>query len=256
MNSKEQVNQPLYRGYRKNSQLVIFIHGILESPKQFRKLDQLARQEGYSTYRFYLPGHGGSSGYFAKTSYKVWIECTTRYITKLNKQYKEIILVGHSMGALLAICEAAHRQKGIKALFLIDPPVSIHLWPRVIKNAMIISFGKHQHMRPYTKAEYHAMGVAPLKLQDSIGWIMRYSELLSIICYTRKQILKLKLPMFLVFANKDEFVSEKGGRYFKGYRGKLGRLYLPDSGHFCYNHNDLLLLEKAYLEFIREQRKM
>lgn len=238
-----------------NGQVIVFIHGILEDARQFRKLEELAHHEGYGTCLFHLPGHGGSSQYFAKTSYKAWIQYVSRNIRRLARQYEEMILVGHSMGALLAICEATNNPRHIKALFLIDPPLSVHIWPRVIKSALTISFGKIKDSQPYTKAEYHAMGVEPLRLRDSIGWLRRYSELLSIVGYTRKQICKIHLPMFVVFAAKDEFVSIKGRKYFKNYQGKLEVLYLLDSGHFCYHHSDLITLERFYLKFIKSHKE-
>lgn len=246
--------EALYRHCKNSSQVIIFIHGILEAPKQFSKLAEFGRQEGYSTCIFLLPGHGGSSKNFAQISYKAWIQYVSTHILQLTKRYKEILLVGHSMGALLAICESANRPKGIKALFLINPPLCIRLWPRVIKSAVTISLGKIKASQAYTRAEYRAMGVEPVRFVDSIGWISRYSELLSIVAYTRKQISKVSLPIFLVFAAKDEFVSPKSYQYFGNYQGKLQMLYLADSGHFCYHHSDLLKLEKAYLKFIRAER--
>lgn len=252
MNSTRYMEQVLYKPNRNSCQMIVFIHGILESYKQFRALAQLAEHEGYATCLLLLPGHGGSSREFAKTSYKEWIRYTSRQIAELASWYDEIILVGHSMGALLAICEAMNPFNRIKSLFLINPPLGIHIWPRVIKSAISIKMGHVGNSRPYTQAEYHAMGVEPLRLRDTIGWINRYSELIAIIYYTRKQILKLNLPMYVVLAEKDEFVSRKSAKYFKGYKGKLQKLYLADSGHFCYRHSDLVRLEKFYLRFIRE----
>ncbi len=254
MTFRRKQRKSLDRRCGNGNQVVVFIHGILEGPKQFRTLAKLAKEEGYSTYSFCLPGHGGSSGCFAKTDYMSWVQYTSRKIAYLSKKYDEMIIVGHSMGALIAICEAAHRRKGIRALFLINPPLKIHLWPRVIKSAIAISMGKVDDSKPYTQAEYHAMGVEPLKLTDSIGWLNRYSELLSMVSYTRKQIYKLNLPMNIVFASKDEFVSQKSSHYFKHYKGKISVLYLQDSGHFCYHHSDLIRLEDMYLKFIKAQK--
>lgn len=244
----------LYKHFKGSKEAVVFIHGILEGPKQFSKLAEIAYRKGYSVYMIFLPGHGGSSMEFATTNYMRWIEFVSKHISLLLSRYKSILIVGHSMGALLAICEKVARPKGIKALFLIDPPLKVHLWPRVIKGAIKIYLGQVKPKERYILAEYHAMSVGPLKPKAFIGWVTRYSELLSIVAYTKKQISKVHLPIYLVFAAKDEFVSWKSRAYFKSYSGELKVLYLKNSGHFFYDCKDLIRLEKAYTNFIGEQK--
>lgn len=235
---------------------VLFIHGILEGHRQFRQMAQVAYSQGYSTERFLLPGHGKSDRAFAKTDYRAWVTAVTQKIDEMLEVYEEIIIVGHSMGALLAICEGAARSEGIKALVLIDPPLRIHLWYRVIKGAVKIRLGQVRREEEYTLAEAHAISVGPLKYGSVIGWLLRYSELLSIIHYTKKQIPKLDLPLLVSFAAKDEFVSLKSNRYFKDYYGNIKMLYLKDSGHFCYHHTDIAILMGAYKDFLMEQKEV
>lgn len=252
---KENQTKALYKHYKGSREAIIFIHGILEGPKQFRTLAEIAYKEGYSIYMLWLPGHGGSSIYFAHTGYMEWVKYVSKQINWLLGRYNQIIIVGHSMGALLAICETVARNKGIKALYLINTPLKIHLWPRVVKSALQIQFGKIKGFQRYTIAEYHAMGVQPIKLAAFIGWLQRYSELLAIVAYTKKKIKYLTCPMELVFAAKDEFVNMKSSEYFKESSARIRTLYLWDSGHFCYHHSDLVEIEQTYTEFIREMKK-
>lgn len=249
---KEYRTRGLYRHHKDSCEVVVFIHGILESPKQFRTLAEIAYREGYSTYRVWLPGHGGDSIYFAQIGYMEWVKYISDQITWLLTKYDQIIIVGHSMGALLGICEAVTRKKRIKALFLINVPLKIHLWPRVIKSALKINFGKVRVFERYTIAEYHAMGVGPIKLRAFIGLIRRYSELLTIISYTKKQVKYLTCKVALVFAAKDEFVNSRSIKYFRESLGDIRVLYLKDSGHFCYHHSDLVAIEENYITFIKE----
>ena len=58
--------------------VVLFIHGILEGPYQFRGLADIANQNGYSSYAILLPGHGDSAERFSRiekrlsTDYYCW----------------------------------------------------------------------------------------------------------------------------------------------------------------------------------------
>lgn len=250
-----QSNQAVYRAHKGSKQVIIFIHGILEGPKQFEKMAQIAYEQGFSTYCLLLPGHGRESKVLAKTSYKQWLEYVSWETESLLEQYNRVIFVGHSMGTLLAICEASVRKEKVKALFLINPPMKVHLWPRVIKSGIDIQRGKIKRDERYTVAEYHALNIGRLSLTSWVGILRRYSEFFSIKYYTKKQIPKLKLPIFLVFADKDEFVNLKSQIYFRQCKGCRFQIQLKDSGHFCYHHSDLIELRRFYEIFLKYVQK-
>lgn len=251
----------IYKVYPGSEAIVIFIHGILEGPKQFRRLAQIAYEEGYTVYILLLPGHGGSGEYFGITDYKAWVTYVSRQIVRMKKHYKHLILVGHSMGALLTICEGACFPNQVKALVLIDTPIVIRLWPRVVKGAIKIAEGKGELKDHYTRAEYRAISVRKPEKACYLEWVIRYLDLLSLILYSKKQIQKISQPMLLIFAKKDEFVSLKSIKYFKTKRHtlsaerKLTQIVLKDSGHFCYHHEDLLQLEAEFRIFVKNQNK-
>ena len=72
MNIKKYSQAPFLYENKESNTMVIFIHGILEGPKQFKK--------------------------FANSSMKKWINSVEKEILKYKDKYENIILVGHSMG--------------------------------------------------------------------------------------------------------------------------------------------------------------
>lgn len=245
----------IYKHYPGSRQVIIFIHGIIEGPKQFRHLAQIAYKTGYSINILLLPGHGGDGGTFARTSYKQWVSYVTGEVKQMRNKYDEVLLVGHSMGALLIICEIAADDNKIIAAILLDPPIKIHLWPRVVEGAIKIGFGDIRPWENYTRAECRAISIGRTSSLGYLGWVIRYCELFALIRYTKKQIHKIHKPILLIFAKKDEFVSLKSRRYFENNPSVIKRVILEDSGHFCYNHYDLLKLEKVFKAFIEGKRK-
>lgn len=256
MNVKE-----IYKAYPDSQQVVIFIHGIIEGPKQFRRLAEIAYEAGYSIYILLLPGHGGSGELFGITGYREWIRYTSWQIKIMKQKYKEVILVGHSMGALLALCEGASFPEQIRALVLLDTPLVIRVWPRVIKGAIKIAAGKGEVADAYTRAEYHAISVKQPTTWGYVRWAMRYIELLTLVRYARKQVPRIMKPTLVVFAMKDEFVSLKSRSYLRLHlthvkvKKQFNEILLKDSGHFCYHHEDLLQLEIAFKHFMMKQKK-
>ena len=245
----------IYKHYPGSERVIVFIHGIIEGPKQFRRLAQIAYKLGYAINILLLPGHGGNGHIFARTSYKQWVNYVSRQVKQMKAQYKEVILVGHSMGALLTLCEAVANDNKIIAIVLMDIPIKVHLWPRVIEGAIKIGVGDIKPWEGYTRAEYGAISVGRTSILGYLGWLDRYCELFTLIRYSKKQIHKIQIPILLVFANKDEFVSLKSKRYFENNSFVMQEVILEDSGHFCYNHHDLVKLEKVFKDFIRAEKK-
>lgn len=246
--------EPEYRRFPGSKRIVIFIHGIVEGPEQFRNLAWIAYNKGYSTYCLLLPGHGGNSSRFTNTPTMRWVSYVSAQIRKMSYFYKEIILVGHSMGALLCIDEVASNHYRIKKLVLIDVPLKIHLWPRVLKSAWKIIRRDIEPQDGYTVAQYRAMGVH-VQPNEQVGWmkwLQKYIEVYILIRYTRKRLMKIKVPILAIFAEKDEFVSRKAKKELRRLDIPTKQLSLEDSGHFCYHESDLLLLEKSFGQFLDE----
>ena len=84
--------------YKSSSDTVlVFTHGIQGSPMQFNKIINSLKGE-YSIENLLLPGHGNSVKEFVNSSLDEWQKCLDNRIELLEKEYKNIILVGHSMG--------------------------------------------------------------------------------------------------------------------------------------------------------------
>ena len=73
MNIKKYSQTPFLYENKESNTMVIFIHGILEGPKQFRKFTEVVYNKGFSYSAILLDGHGGSGKKFANSSMKKWI---------------------------------------------------------------------------------------------------------------------------------------------------------------------------------------
>ena len=241
-----------YKKYPFADTIVIFIHGILEGSKQFRSLGNLAYKEGYSILILLLPGHGKTGEEFAKANLGEWIDYVNNHIKKMESEYRHIIIVGHSMGSLLAAEYVAYFPGKIKKLILLALPVGIHIKYRVLKGAIKIVRGKISEQEPYVQAEYKAIGVGDTKLLTYLGWIPRYLELFVLMIHTRKQFVKIKKPVLVIQSKKDEFIPIQVISFIQQQIKGVKILLLKDSAHFCYHHSDINKLEREIKKFIQK----
>lgn len=86
----------------KEDYIIFFIHGFCGSSLNNKVLENNFIKDGYKTISFDFPGHGSDYKNFNKKSRKDWNKKVEEEFEKI-KNYKNIIIIGFSMGASLAI---------------------------------------------------------------------------------------------------------------------------------------------------------
>ena len=134
------MHQPYFRNGKNSNVAFLFVHGILSSPRHF---DWLIQQipEDYAISNILLAGHGGNVEDFSRANMQQWknqFECA---LTELKKSYRSIIVVGHSLGALLAL-HASTRHKSISGMLLLNPPLQPQLMPSMMWRSIRFAFDK------------------------------------------------------------------------------------------------------------------
>lgn len=104
-------------------EVIILLHGFLASSRYWRRLQPYLSKTGYRVITLDLLGFGRAINTPAITyDYNEHIAHIRSHIASLNLQ-APYILVGHSMGALLAARYGRIYPKEIKQLFLLHPPL-------------------------------------------------------------------------------------------------------------------------------------
>ena len=109
--------------------LVIFCHG-LNADKNFtllRMMEEGARSEGFATLAFDFNGHGESEGRFSEMTIPNEIEDLEQVLAYVQdlRYVRNIALVGHSQGAVVAAMVAGKHPEDIKAVVLLSPASSV-----------------------------------------------------------------------------------------------------------------------------------
>lgn len=111
---------------RHSDTVIVFIHGFLGSPTQFKyMIDKL--NGDYSVENLLLPGHGGTIKEFAASRMTQWQSYADERIRSLQNDYQNIILVAHSLGCLLSVQAALSYPEKIRGLFLLAMPLKIRI---------------------------------------------------------------------------------------------------------------------------------
>lgn len=225
---------------------VLMIHGIVGTPAHFKELLPLVPEE-WSVCNLLLDGHGKGVREFGAASMAKWKEQVSVRLEELLATHRRVLIVAHSMGTLFAIRAAAQYPERVAGLFLLNPPMRVHLPPRTILAALKNAFGL---VKPGDKTAMdmkHDCGVrlSPY-LWQYLSWAARFVELLREISSVRKLLPRVTVPALAFHSQKDELVSNRAWKEIQGHPSLVSKR-LPRSGHFRYEEQDLRLL-RAELE--------
>lgn len=230
---------------------VLFLHGIVGTPNHFRPFVPLV-PDNMSVYNMLLDGHGKGVRDFSHTSMEKWRNQVAGAVGELLKEHKEIYIVAHSMGSLLAI-EQALECPQIKKLFLLAVPLKLFLRTKMFTNALKVHSGKIDPDNAELLAAKACYGIAEdSNLFHYLGWLPRYMELFSLIRKVGKQIGQITVPTFAYQSRYDEMVSRKAGKCL-GANPNIKVTELENSGHYYYDKNDLSILKEAFAEFLHKE---
>ena len=102
---------------------IVLLHGFLASSSYWKRLQGHLKRAGYRVVTIDLLGFGNATKYSALAyDYTEHVDHIHQHLESLNLN-KPFILVGHSMGALLAARYASSHPHIVKTVFLLHPPI-------------------------------------------------------------------------------------------------------------------------------------
>lgn len=229
---------------------VLMVHGIFGSPAQFEEIARALHERGYSAAAVLLPGHGGSARAFAQSKAAQWQQEVRRAVSLLKQRYPRVFIIGHSMGGLLAIIEAAeHRADGV---ILVSTPMRLRPGLKALRISLRVLLGDpardDEVLQCYRRANSIQKGpfwVYPL-------WILPMSGVLTLMRKARRLLGRVKGPVLIIQSRRDETVSWKSQRMLaNGLKAALvDNLLIEQSGHSWFHPDEAETLRESIMRFV------
>ncbi|KRE49256.1 carboxylesterase [Paenibacillus sp. Soil724D2] len=204
---------------------ILMIHGFTGSPSEFRRIGYVLRDEGYTIQAVKLPGHGTSPEEMIRTGWTDWYGHVLESYDELAAKCKSVIVMGHSMGGLLALKLAVERH----AAGVISLATPIFLTSRKSALAVLLQyFIKYVAKKPKQVStlldESCAYTKTPIRCVVSLRKLLKQ---------VKNLLPQVEAPIWIGQGSKDGVVHQESAAFLhKRISSQVKELrYYPESSH-------------------------
>lgn len=228
--------------YRK---AVLIIHGFVGTTKDEESLFfYLNHYKRYDVYNFVLPGHDYTTN---NIHYEEWLQSGKDHLEKLiSYGYRNIYVVGHSMGGIIATYLAIHYPKYIKKLVLLAPAFDYLSYGD--ENFLSLIKGSVKLVKDYKfKGVFErAIKATPKMLSEFMKFVAKYQNIPS----------NVKCPTLIMHGNDDSVVPiESSYDVYDKINSKHKYIFeLNKVNHDIFNSDKTDLVNLKIRLFLRNKR--
>ncbi len=198
---------------------LLIIHGFGGGIHEVSPLAKYLTDLGYEVVCPVLKGHSQSRKEMVKAKHMDWVDSAELELLSLKQPGDEIVLIGFSMGGLIAFNLALKHD--IKAIVTINTPIFYWNLLQVLGNLMDDLKNKRlYHSKRYLRAKNNS----PLKAM---------LEFLFLLHKTKQRLSEINCPVLITQAEDDDTVRRKSVDYINEHVSSESTTirYFPDGGH-------------------------
>ncbi len=245
--------------FRGSSTGVLVLHGITASPAETRWLGVYLAEQGYTVYGARHPGHGSTPEDLDRLRWRDWYLNALDGVQILRQQCARVVVVGHSMGGLLALLLGAAGQ--VDAVATLAAPV--RLQNRLMPYARWIKYGMRYSDRPDTshmpqllRDEQHKRGEPVVGRVHYARWATAaIAELYDLMQVAFAQVPQIACPLLLVYSRTDETVPYDNMQLLvqAAAQAQVQTVTLDNSHHVLIQDGERDMVFAAVAAFIAQQ---
>ena len=208
----------------------MILNGFMADHEWIEPIDEYLKEQGYPTYSLDIATTGPHAA-----GHKKWIRYAQDELTKLGKKYRDIVLIGFSMGGLLGLNLAL--KNNIKAVITIGTPIYCLDFNAILKNVKPVKT-LSVNMSQVRRYLYWALNIPARPLLS----------LLSLINTTKQHVLqKVTAPALIIHGQRDDIARCASADYiYNSIRSRVKyRRYYEKSSHniFAEEEKDIMFNE-------------
>ena len=230
---------------------VLFIHGFMGAHGLFPPMGK--RIDGADIFYHILPGHESTLADFKKSGAVVWQASVDGRLAQLRKEYDRIVLAGHSMGGLLAVCAAVKNPDKIVGVTAICFPIKVTLKLEWISLCMGATKPYSEGEDPRVTAARRLAGVKIGSVGEYLSTLPQNFEFLKTTKAARKSLRRLQVPLTVINSAEDEIVNPSVPDFVRGELPAARVILQKKSSHYLFDADEETFIVETVARMVMGQ---
>jgi carboxylesterase len=238
---------------------VLLIHGLTGTPYEMRYLGERLANAGIRVHGVRLAGHGGAPEELGETGYAQWYESVVEGFERLRTYGDPNVVIGLSMGALLAARLASEQPEAVAGLVMLSAalflPPRQRIILRLLRPAVGIASMVYVH-RP-GGSDIHDAAARRIHPGSRLLPLRAPLNLMALSAYVRPKLARIEQPALVIHSRKDHVCPfERNAGYLMRHLGSQHKrlVELDESFHVITVDSEKERVAGKVLEFASEFR--
>ncbi len=243
-----------------SSKAVLLVHGYAGYPGELVRPARELYEAGFDVFVPRLPGNGTTGEDFMRSRGKDWVGTIRNAAADLKARYQRLGILGHSMGAAIAVIVA--RELGIRRIVLAAPAISYdgQKPPKPFPVMYLFSLVRKRIPTAWHHQSEYVMYYEDAPADDdylggqywSWVYIRQVYELMRLMKLSSKALQSIDADILTISGGRDRIVgSAPSEAVMRSGKGEREHLHIPECTHFVYYDADKGGEEKAVEASVR-----
>lgn len=202
----------------------LLLHGFAGSPAEIRPLADYLAARSVTVRAPLLPGHGTAPADLRRTRWPQWVRAAEAELAELAGRYGKVHLAGFSMGGLVALHLAAHRD--VASVTALSAPARLADWRQVLVPLA-------QYLVPYYPARIRNPELAAQMESYDKFPVAALHSLLHLAKQVRKDLPRVTAPLLAIQGERDRWIDPDSAAHIIQNAGSSEKrqVMLPGRNH-------------------------
>jgi carboxylesterase len=239
----------------------LLVHGLTGTPYEMRYLGDRLAAAGVRVHGIRLAGHGGGPEELGEVTHAQWYESVVEGFERLRAYDEPNVVIGLSMGAVLAARLALDQREAVSAVVMLAPAFYLPFWTRTALRVLrpAISLADRLYIRQQGGSDIHDAGARRVHPSNRLMPLRSALDLIEVADHVKARLPEMVQPTLLIHSQRDHTCPfNKNVDFLMNHIGSVDKrlVVLEESFHVITVDSERDHVAQAILDFVLPFRRV